>query len=78
MAIVNQPESVPEIRRQLRVVANTTALVRAGRVVLAERVSRGETAVPPAVSIRATGVVPGAPGPPSTVRAPGPPSSFCA
>lgn len=57
MAIVERAESDPQIRRQLRVVANGAAFVRADRVVLAERVSRGESAVPPAVSIRATSVV---------------------
>lgn len=54
--IVHEAESDPRIRRHLRVVANRAAFLRAGRVVLAERVSRGEP-IASAVSIRATGVV---------------------
>jgi hypothetical protein len=49
-------ESIPAVRRHLRFCANSAALIRAGRVFLAERVSRGE-AMPLAVSIRATGAV---------------------
>jgi thiopeptide-type bacteriocin biosynthesis protein len=56
MKLVIDLESIPEVRRHLRVVANSAALIRAGRVFLAERVSRGE-ATPPSVSIRATSVV---------------------
>jgi thiopeptide-type bacteriocin biosynthesis protein len=54
--IVHEAESDPRVRRHLRVVANRAAFLRAGRVVLAERVSRGEPRAA-AVSIRATGVV---------------------
>lgn len=57
MAIVDRAEATPAIRRALRVFANRSAFVRAGRIVLAERASRGESSAPPAVSIRATGVV---------------------
>ena len=56
MRIVEQAERDPEIRRRLRVVANRAAVVRAGRVVLAERVS-SDDAIASAISIRATGVV---------------------
>lgn len=57
MRIVIGLEADPAIRRHLRLVANSAALVHGGRVFLAERVSRGEASTPPAVSIRATGVV---------------------
>lgn len=57
LRLVVSLESEPDIRRQLRVVANPTALVRAGRVLLAERAATGAEEVPPAVSVRATGVV---------------------
>jgi len=56
MNVVTRLESVPAIRRHLRFVANPSALMRAGRIFLAERVSRNETHAPPAVSIRATEV----------------------
>ena len=49
--------AVPAIRTELTVVANTSAWVRAGRVVLAERVGPVESGEPMAVSVRATGVV---------------------
>ena len=57
MRLVFRLESVPQIREQLNLVANPAALIHAGRVLLAERVSRGEPGAPPGVSIRATGVV---------------------
>ena len=57
MQLVVQLEAIPEVRRQLRLVANPTAFIHAGRVFLAERVASGEPSTPPAVSIRATGVV---------------------
>jgi thiopeptide-type bacteriocin biosynthesis protein len=56
MRLVLKLESDPDVRRHLRLVANPAALIRAGRVFLAERVTRGE-GLPPAVSLRATGVV---------------------
>ena len=56
MKVVIDLESIPDVRRHLRVRTNSAALIRAGRVFLAERVSRGEGA-PLAVSIRATGPV---------------------
>lgn len=56
MKLVIELESIPEIRRQLRVVANSAALVRAGRVFLAEQTQRGQV-VAPAVSVRATRTV---------------------
>src|SRR5262249_21157192 len=54
MNIVTRVESIPTIRRHLRFVANPSAFMRAGRIFLAERVSRNEAHAPPAVSIRAT------------------------
>lgn len=57
MQVVQAAESNLAIRRRLRVVANRTALIRAGRVFLTERVSHGESAGPAGVSIRATRVV---------------------
>ena len=57
MRLVMELESIPAVRRQLRLVANPALLARAGRIFLTERVSRGEAIAPPAVSIRATGVV---------------------
>jgi class I lanthipeptide synthase len=56
LGVVDELESKPAIRRRLRVFANRSAFVRAGRVVLSERVSRGEAA-PPTVSVRASAVV---------------------
>lgn len=56
MKLVFELESMPDVRRQLRVVANPAALIRAGRVFLAEQVSRGERTTS-AVSVRATGAV---------------------
>jgi thiopeptide-type bacteriocin biosynthesis protein len=56
MNVVTHLESVPALRRHLRFVANPSALIRAGRIFLAERVSRNEAHTPPAVSIRATEV----------------------
>ena len=57
LGIVERAEATPGILHQLPVVANSSAYIRAGRVVLAERVFEGEGAIPPLVSIRATGVV---------------------
>ena len=57
MPLVIKLESIPAVRRRLRLVTNPAAYIRAGRVFLAERVSRGEAGVPPAVSIRASAVV---------------------
>ncbi len=57
MRLVFRLESVPQIRARLNLFANPAALIHAGRVLLAERVSRGEPGAPPGVSIRATGVV---------------------
>jgi thiopeptide-type bacteriocin biosynthesis protein len=57
MRLVMQVEAIPEVRRQLRLVANPAAFIHAGRVFLAERVASGKPSAPPAVSIRATGVV---------------------
>ena len=54
MNVVIRLESVPAIRRHLRFVANPSTLMRAGRIFLAERVSRNEAHPPPGVSIRAT------------------------
>jgi lantibiotic biosynthesis protein len=54
--VVTQLESVPAIRRHLSFVANPSALIRAGRIFLAERISRNEADPPPGVSIRATEV----------------------
>jgi lantibiotic biosynthesis protein len=56
MNLVIELESIPEVRRQLRVVANSAALVRAGRVFLAEQTHRGQGAAA-AVSVRATQIV---------------------
>ncbi len=57
MRLVMKLESMPAVRRQLMLVANPAAFMRAGRIFLAERVAKGEASVPPSVSIRATGVV---------------------
>ena len=57
MQLVINLEANPDIRRRLRFKANPAALLRGGRIFLAERASRGETPTPPSVSIRATGVV---------------------
>ena len=57
LRVVLQLEALPEVRRRLRLIANPAALEAGGRVHLAERISRGETVAPPAVSIRATGIV---------------------
>jgi thiopeptide-type bacteriocin biosynthesis protein len=56
MKLVGELESMPDVRRQLRVVAHPAALIRAGRVFLAEQLSRGESAAS-AVSVRATRAV---------------------
>jgi thiopeptide-type bacteriocin biosynthesis protein len=57
MRLVMQAEAIPEVRRELQVVANPAALIHAGRVFLSERIAGGELLTPPTVSIRATGVV---------------------
>jgi hypothetical protein len=57
MRLVFRLESIPQIRERLNLVANPAVRIHAGRVLLAERVSRGEPGAPPGVSIRATGVV---------------------
>jgi lantibiotic biosynthesis protein len=49
-------EREPEIRRRLRLFANPSVLIRAGRVFLTERAPTGTGAAPP-VSLRATGAV---------------------
>lgn len=50
-------EARPEVRRHLRLVANPAALVRAGRVWLAELAPGGADGPPRQVSVRATGAV---------------------
>ena len=55
-SIVTTLEAREDVRRHLRFVANPTALIRAGRVFLAERAPSGEYS-PPEVSVRATGAV---------------------
>ena len=54
MNLVIRLESVSAIRHRLRLVVNPAALVRAGRIVLSERMPIGDGSIPPAVSIRAT------------------------
>jgi lantibiotic biosynthesis protein len=54
---VTDVEAIPEIRKQLRVVANPASLVRCGRIYLEEQAPKGKTTNTRAVSIRATAVV---------------------
>jgi len=56
-AFVEDLEGDPAIRSQLTVMANTSAQLRAGRIVLVERSARGDAGEPTGVSVRATGVV---------------------
>lgn len=56
MALVDRVESDPQIRRHLRIRANPLALMRAGRIFLAERASR-DNGASLSVSVRATEVV---------------------
>ena len=53
-SIVTTLEAREEVRRHLRFIANPTALIRAGRIFLAQRAPSGEYS-PPEVSVRATG-----------------------
>jgi thiopeptide-type bacteriocin biosynthesis protein len=57
MQVVMKLEAIPEVRQHLKLQTNPTVYTRGERIFLAERVSRGETDVPPAVSIRASGIV---------------------
>jgi class I lanthipeptide synthase len=54
---VTDLEAIPEIRKQLRIVANPAFLVRCGRIYLAEQTPKGKTTNTRAVSIRATAAV---------------------
>ena len=55
LRLVMKLEARKDIRRALTVRANTTALIRGGRIVLAERLTHaGDGAEPPRVSVRAT------------------------
>jgi lantibiotic biosynthesis protein len=56
LALVRRLEARPEVRRELRVFANPTVLVRGGRAQLAERAILGDGDRAP-VGIRATGAV---------------------
>lgn len=56
MAFVDRAESDPQIRRHLHIRANSLALTRAGRIFLAERTARNDSASV-SVSVRATEVV---------------------
>jgi thiopeptide-type bacteriocin biosynthesis protein len=57
MSLVLRLESRPEVRGQLKVFANTAALIHSGRVFLAERAPTLDTHSAGAVSVRATDVV---------------------
>jgi lantibiotic biosynthesis protein len=57
MPWVLELEAQPQIRQQLRWVANPAAFLHAGRVFLAERAPTGSTNSARSVSVRATGVV---------------------
>ncbi len=56
MALVDRAESDPQIRRRLHIRANPLALSRAGRIFVAERAARDNSALV-SVSVRATEVV---------------------
>jgi class I lanthipeptide synthase len=58
LGLVLRLEAAPEVRRRLRLVANTAAFQRDGRIHLSERAPTGAATGPGAdVSVRATGVV---------------------
>jgi thiopeptide-type bacteriocin biosynthesis protein len=57
MPLVAKIEAMPDVARHLRLVANPSIVIHAGRAFLAERVSSGESSPPAPVSIRATGIV---------------------
>ena len=57
MPLVTRLEAIPDVARRLRLVANPSVFIQAGRAFLAERVASGESSPLAPVSIRATGVV---------------------